>query len=254
MITTGITVTKNRISDEELFYHVSSCPFFSTPRDGELEDPEGVLLPLFRYFHYRGMTKTHKSFSNYVGILNKYLISGVEKGMNFQEGYSEKLTRYFTNFYSLFHPRKRFVIILPFFPYRYRYLMGCTEVIVKTTSGIRIYAYNFADRKPTDRDLNYYGFKLQLAARVFHLKTGIDVTSMGMIMPANRVSIYYAYNPNEKLEEHLETIKDNPSLFIRRYGDHCYECIHHDCRPIIDDDDKLGWGLMNSKFKHKRPM
>lgn len=149
----------------------------------------------------------------------------------------KKLERYFTNYYALFHPSKKFKVITPFFPYKHDAIMGCSEVVMETKSGVRIYTYNFSDTGVGPEELNYHGFKLQLAARIFHIKTGIEAGSMACVYPASKTAVYYTYNPEEKLEEFIKT----PPTPVRRYGSHCSICMQRFCVPLIDRTDKYGW-------------
>jgi len=226
---------RDRISDEDLFYHLSSCPFFQTYRDGEVGRVEKTLLPLFRYYHLNRLRERKMSFARWTVMLGNYIKH--EEGTDDFKQFYKKIERYFVNFYSLFHPSKKYQVLSPFYPYRYNAFMGCAEVVLKTKSGVRIYCYNFGDEGVGPEDLNFYGFKLQCAARIYHLQTGEEPGSMAVVYPASKAVVYYTYNPGEEVEKYIE---QNP-MMIRRYGTHCGICTRIGCKPLIDRSDRYGW-------------
>ena len=219
------------ITDGELYYHLNSCPFFHTYNDGRVDEDETNLLPFFRRFLKNRMTGA-VSYISATGDFNEYLASKKDPILPKD---LKRYFRYFSNFYSLLHPSKKFEIILPYFPYKYNYISGCAEVVIKTRAGIRIYVYDFAEEAIDAEDLNYHGFRLQLAGNVFHNLTGIIPTSLACIYPGIKTVIYYTYNPLER----LDTMQ--PTSLTRRYGSHCAYCLQRNCSPLIDRKDDYGW-------------
>jgi hypothetical protein len=233
-LTTVNSVAKaGLITDGELFQHLNSCPFFHTYNDGEVGETEKVMLPFFRRF-LKVRNNGNKSYMTWLGELNDYLLRREDPVLPVD---LKKYIRYFTNLYTLLHPSKKFEVVLPYFPYRYSYLTGCAEAIIKTKSGIRIYVYEFEDKDIDHEKLNFDGFRLQLAARIFHVKSGIAPTSLACIWPGSKAVVYYTYNENEKLENMIVEKKD----FVRRYGSQCAYCLQRDCTPLIDRTDRYGW-------------
>lgn len=173
-----------------------------------------------------------------MNMLNKYFSSYKGDPEKFTELY-DKCKRYYINFFNLFHPYDTYDVLFPYFPYHYgETIMGCAEAILETTRGIRLYAYDFGDDGVTSESLNKHGFKLQLAARIFHQITEREPTSMAVAYPATGWVTYYSYNPDEKVEEMV----GNSNALIRRYGSHCAVCKVIGCKPLIDRDNKYGWG------------
>jgi hypothetical protein len=221
------------ITDRELFFYLNSCPFFHTYNDGRVGELETILLPFFRRF--LKVRHRSRSFKTWLLLFVDYL-----KKRNIQAGENQykKLVQTITNFYSLMHPSKKFDVLLPYFPYRWEYISGCVEGVVRTQSGIRIYTYDFSDNDLNVEGMNFNGFRLQLAARVFFRLTGLQPTSMGCIYPVFKAVTYYTYNPQENLEE----MADNPNLPLsRKYGSYCAYCLQRNCTPLIDRQDKFGW-------------
>ena len=233
LTTSKAVAKKGLITDGELYYYLNSCPFFHTYNDGRVEETETILLPFFRRFLKKRMDKP-VAYKDALGALNEYLTNSkytvLPKDL-------KKYLRYFTNLYSLLHPLKRFEILMPYFPYKFNYISGCSEVIIKSKAGIRMYVYDFTDEAIDGEGLNYNGFRLQLAARVFKLKTGLTPTSLACIYPATRTTTYYTYKDDEK----FESMTVESDQFVRRYGLHCAYCLQRDCSPLIDRDDKYGW-------------
>lgn len=234
-LTTSRAVAKEGlITDGELYYHLNSCPFFHTYNDGEVEETETILLPFFRRFLRERVGGKSVSYIASLGALNEYLTN--YKNTILPKNI-KKYIRYFTNFFYLLHPSKRFDVIVPYFPYRFNYLTGCTEVVIKTRSGIRMYTYDFTDGGVDAERLNYQGFLLQLGGRVFKQLTGLTPTSLACIYPGSKTVIYYSYNDKENLENRIIEEKD----YTRRYGTHCAYCLQKNCSPLIDRNDRFGW-------------
>jgi hypothetical protein len=198
-----------------------------------VEETETILLPFFRRFLKKRMKKP-QAYVTMLGELNEYLT-------NYKTPISpanlRTYIRYFSNFYSLLHPLKRFEVVLPYFPYKYDYLTGCSEVVIRSKAGIRIYVYDFTDGPVDGEDLNYNGFRLQLAACVYEKLTGITPTSLGCLYPGSKTVVYYTFRPDERLEEMIS----DKNQFIRRYGTHCAYCLQRNCTPLIDRKDRYGW-------------
>lgn len=237
ILTTSSKVDKEGyISDEDLYYYLSSCPFFQTYQDEEVGRVETILLPFFRYYQWRRLTgRPNTSFSWWMKKFNTRLSKFTMRDTKEHK----KLERYLINYYALFHPSKAYDVILPYYPYRHGGIRGCAEVLIKSKDMYRIYCYNFTDEGVGPEDLNYYGFKLQCAARVFYLQTGLEVGSLACVYPASKAVVYYTYNPNEN----IETLIDENRALVRRYGSHCAVCTQKGCTPLIDKSDRYGWRL-----------
>ena len=151
----------------------------------------------------------------------------------------KKYLRYFSNFYALLFPTKKFDILLPYFPYKYSYLEGCAELVIRSKAGVRIYVYDFSDEAIDAEDLNYNGFRLQLSGCVFKKLTGIIPTSLACLYPGSKTVLYYTYTDAEKLDEMI--VEKNQ--FVRRYGSHCAYCLQKNCSPLIDRSDRYGWRI-----------
>ena len=235
-LTTDKTVAKSGlITDGELYYHLNSCPFFHTYNDGRVEESETILLPFFRRFLKNRMSGPI-SFVTSTGEFNEYLTNS---GHTILPKDLKKYYRFFNNFYSLLHPSKKFEILLPYFPYKYNYLTGCAELVIKSKAGIRLYVYDFTEEPIDAEGLNYNGFRLQLAARILDVLGGIAPTSLACLYPSSKNVVYYTYNAHEELEKMITT-KDQ---FVRRYGSHCAYCLEKNCSPLIDSKDQYGWKL-----------
>jgi len=234
LTTVNAIAKKGLITDGELFYHLNSCPYFHTYNDGGVEETEEVLLPFFRRFLKNRISINSMSYTMHANNLTRYLTR-----LNTKQAQLKKYIRYFTNFYELLHPSKKFEIILPYFPYKHGYISGCAEMIIRTKAGIRIYVYDFTDASVDAENLNFHGFRLQLAGNIFERKTGIIPTSLACIYPGSKNITYYTYNPNEKIDQ----IEIQESQFIRRYGTHCAYCLQKNCSPMIDRRDKYGWKI-----------
>lgn len=245
ILTTDKSVAKEGlITDGELYYHLNSCPFFHTYNDGRVGEAETILLPFFRRFLKNRMAGP-LSYVASTGEFNEYLTNS---GHTILPKDLKRYYRFFNNFYSLLHPSKKFEILLPYFPYNHTYLTGCAEVVIKTKSGIRIYIYDFTEEAIDAEGLNYNGFRLQLAARIFDILGGVAPTSLGCIYPSSKTVVYYTYKANEELEKMI-TSKDQ---FVRRYGSHCAICLQKNCSPLIDRNDQYGWKVSEDDHKTRR--
>jgi len=197
---------------------------------------EQILLPFFRFFQWKRMSnKGPISFSVWVKLFNERLSAFKLSAKDIK-----KYERYLINYYSLFHPSKKYQVILPYYPYKVNGIQGCSEVIINSRGTIRIYTYSLEDVGVGPEDLNYYGFKLQCAGRAFHTQTGQKPGSLACVYPANKTVTYYTYNEDEKIDEFLKGEKKMP---IRRYGTHCSYCMQKACAPLIDRSDRFGWRL-----------
>jgi hypothetical protein len=197
-----------------------------------VEELEEILLPFFRRFLKNRMNGRTVSYVTVLGEFNEYLANRKNPILPRD---IKRCIRYFTNFYSLFHPSKKFEVILPYFPYKYSYISGCAEVVVRTRSGIRLYVYNFTEGPIDAECLNYEGFRLQLSGRIFKKLTGEVPTSLACVVPCSKTVIYYSYRDDEGLEEMT------PNQMVRRYGEHCAYCLQRNCSPLIDRNDRFGW-------------
>jgi hypothetical protein len=233
LTTSKAVAREGLITDGELYYHLNSCPFFHTYNDGRVEETETILLPFFRRFLKDRMLKP-LYYKNLLGALNEYLASYKDPILPKD---LKKYIRYFTNFYSLLHPTKRFEILLPYFPYQHTYLTGCAELVIRTRAGVRIYVYDFTDGPIDAEDLNFNGFRLQLAGNIFQKLSGETPTSLACLYPGTKTVVYYTFKSDERLDEMI--IQKEHS--IRRYGTHCAYCLQRDCSPLIDRKDKYGW-------------
>jgi hypothetical protein len=213
---------------------LNSCPFFHTYNDGRVEETETILLPFFRRFLKNRMSG-NLSYNVTLGVLNEYIGN---KANSLLPNDLKKYIRYFSNFYALLHPSKKFEIILPYFPYKYNYLTGCAEVVIRTRAGYRIYVYDFTDGPVDAEDLNFNGFRLQLAGCVFQKLSGHTPTSLACLYPGSKTVVYYTFKPDERLDENIIEQKN----LVRRYGTHCAYCLQRDCSPLIDrGGEKYGW-------------
>lgn len=212
---------------------MAGCPFYQVERDGSTEKIESVLLPFFRSYQLIRLQGKSRDYNHVLRAFNKYLQHRIKYELPEYQTYIKHLT----NFHALFHPSKVYDTLLPYFPYRHDVLMGCSEAIIRRKEGIRVYCYSFQSTELTAFDMDYYGFKLQLASRVFHIKTGLQPSSMALVLTNNRHIVYYTYNPEEKIEEMIH----KPRIQLRKYGSYCSSCMRSECRPLIDTTDHFGW-------------
>lgn len=239
-LTTSKAVAKDGlITDGELFYHLSSCPFFHTFNDGKVEEVETILLPFFRRFLKNKMSSEF-SYVTVLGELHAYLANKTSQILSTD---LKVFNRHFSNFYSLLHPSKKFKVLLPYFPYKYDYLTGCAEVVIETKAGIRIYVYDFGESAIDAEVLNFNGFRLQLAGSIFKKLSGLTPTSLACLHTGSKTVVYYTFKDDEHLEEMI-TSKDQ---FLRRYGSHCAYCLQKDCSPLLDRSDRFGWKAKDMK-------
>jgi len=232
--------TSSKLKDFELYRKVNGCPFFNTYEDASVSEIENAVLPFFRYYHLKRMSGIPFQFTIMLDAFNKRVYDLYQgKGAAF---YS-RCTKCFLNFYSLFHPAKKYRVIVPYYPYNINDIYGCSECILDTPHGIRLYSYNFSEDGIDSDDLDERGFRLQLAARAYHVDTGIKPTSMGVVYPFNKDVIYYNYKRSEKLEE----FKGKELHRVRKYGSYCSACTERHCSPLIDSEDKYGWPVQFRK-------
>lgn len=247
-ITTTETISNdNCITEKDLFYLINSCPFFQTYNDGEVGLYEGLLSDFLRRFFLNLQTEQYVvSYTETLVKLNDYLI-------NVKNVRNKKVIRscivYFNNFYYLFHISKKYKVILPYFPYRLKHIIGCSDAIIETKAGIRMCIFDYNADAVNGESLNYNGFRLQLAARAFYNYTGIQPSSLVCCYLYSKTAVYYSY----KHDEEYENILLNPSDCIRKYGSHCAYCMNRNCTPLIDRYDLYGWkhveGIWNNKTK-----
>lgn len=226
------------ISEEDLFHYLAGCPFFETYRDEETDKMEKILTSFFRNYQMRRMTERPVRYQEWLNIFNKYLIAAKLEPHDMKRLYP-KCRRYFTNFYALFHPSKKYKVLFPYFPYIYKPIKGCSEVVLESSNGVRLYCYDYSDQGVGPEELNRYGFRLQTAARIFHLQTGKEPSSMAVAFPSSKTVVYYTYNPEEKIEEMVGQV----NTMVRRYGSYCADCTQQACKPLIDRTDRYGWSI-----------
>lgn len=241
LTTSKAVAKKGFITDSELYYYLNSCPFFHSYNDGEVGETETLLLPFFRRFLKNRSYGRPMSYIVTTGEFNEYLARNKN---NILPKDLKKYLRYFANFYELLHPSKRFEILLPYFPYKYDYITGCAEVVIRTRAGVRIYVYDFSEEPIDGENLNFNGFRLQLAGRVFKNLTGFTPTSLACIYPGTKTVVYYTYKDDELLEQ---MILDKKNM-VRKYGEHCAYCLQRDCSPLIDRNDRFGWRMSEKEL------
>lgn len=244
-LTTSDTITpEGCISENEWYHYINSCPFFQTYNDGKTGEYETLLYPFFRRFFFELLQDKPMSYNDKVVQLNEYLVNtkNVKSKMVLN-----KCLKHLSNFYYLFHPCKKYKVILPYFPYKLKFITGCTEAIIQTKSGIRMCNYDFTTDAITGESLNYNGFKLQLAARAFENYSNIKPTSLVCVYTYSKTPVYYSYNSDEKLED----MNLNLNNATRRYGTHCAYCMMRNCTPLIDRFDLYGWKDSDSIWNRK---